>query len=71
MVWRVVPGNALAWSKGLVVSFTDHLCETKTKLELAKMLVQVAKENAALRDRVGELTHRIFWTEVQQRKDQP
>lgn len=51
------------------MSHLDHLMDARTKLELAKMLVQTAKENAALRDKVDELQHKIFWAEVQQRKE--
>ncbi len=51
------------------MSFLDHLLATRTKEELARMLVQTAKENAALRDKVGELKHTIFWNEVRHRKE--
>ncbi len=51
------------------MGFLDHLMATRTKEELARMLMQTAKENAALRDKVGELKHALFWTEVKQRKE--
>jgi hypothetical protein len=50
-------------------SFVDHLLETRTPLELARMLVQTARENAALRDKVSELQHALFWNNVKQQKE--
>ena len=44
------------------------LLHSRTPLELARELAATAKENAALRDRVGQLEHELFWTKVSQRK---
>ncbi len=51
------------------MSFVSHLYHTKTKMELAELLVATAKENAVLKDKVSELEHRIFWTQVKQEKE--
>ncbi len=45
------------------MSFVDHLLESRTPLELAKLLVQTAKENVALKDQIDALKHQIFWLE--------
>jgi hypothetical protein len=50
------------------MSLVEHLLETRTPLELAKLLAQTAKENAALKDEVDALKHTIFWMEVAERK---
>jgi hypothetical protein len=43
------------------MSLVDFLFEKRTKLELAKELAKTAHENAALRNRVYELEHELFW----------
>lgn len=48
--------NLIAW-----------LLKSRTPAELAIDLAAHAKENAALRDRVGQLEHELFWTKVRQR----
>lgn len=49
------------------MSLVDWLLKSRTPLELARDLAHHAKENAALRDRVGQLEHELFWTKVSQR----
>ena len=51
------------------MSFVDHLYQTRTPLELAKLAVQVAKENATLRDQVDALKHELFWMKIQIEKE--
>lgn len=47
------------------MSVVDHLVETKTALELAKMVYLLTVDNCALRDKVHELKHQIFWMQHQ------
>jgi hypothetical protein len=49
------------------MSLVDWLLNSRTPLRLAQELAAHAKENAALRNRVGELEHELFWTKVRQR----
>lgn len=48
------------------MSFYHHLLDTRTKEDLARLLVDTAKENAALRDEAGRLRHELFWLKVDQ-----
>ena len=41
----------------------------RTKEELARELVETAKENAALRNKAGALETEIFWMKVAERDD--
>jgi hypothetical protein len=43
------------------MSIIDHLVETRTALDLARDLVKVAKDNAALLNEVHRLKHELFW----------
>jgi hypothetical protein len=52
------------------MNLVEYLLKSRTKEELAKELAAHARENAALRDRAGELEHRLFWTEVALREAQ-
>ncbi len=49
------------------MSLVEYLLETRDKLELAKELARAAKENAALKDRVHELEHELFWMKAVER----
>lgn len=52
------------------MSLVEHLLETRSPLDLAKLAAATAKENAALKDRVHELEHELFWMKVAERNDQ-
>lgn len=43
------------------MSHQQWLLETRTKLELAQLLVKTAKAKAQLEDRVHELEYKLFW----------
>jgi hypothetical protein len=47
----------------------DHLLATRTKEDLARMLAQEAKANAALKDRISELKVELFWLLAKERDD--
>lgn len=47
-----------------------HLAATRTHLELAKLCAQLARENAALKDRAFALEHELFWTKVALRDEE-
>lgn len=47
----------------------EHLLATKTKEELAKLLVKHAHENAALKNEVHRLEHEVFWMKVVDRNE--
>lgn len=47
-----------------------HLLATRTPEELARMVVAVARDNAALRHRVDYLEHENFWLQAKER-DEP
>lgn len=49
------------------MSLTDYLLESRSKLELAKELTAMAKENAHLKNRVHELEHELFWMKSTER----
>jgi|GEM_PF-6547434 len=53
------------------MALVEYLLSSRTPLELAKELAQHAKENAALRDRVGALETELFWLKVAERKEKP
>lgn len=43
------------------MSLVDHLLETRSALELAKLAAKLAKENVELKDKVDALEHELFW----------
>jgi hypothetical protein len=49
------------------MSLYRYLLERKTKEELARELVALAKENAALRDRASVAEVEVFWLKVAER----
>jgi hypothetical protein len=49
------------------MGLVEHLLNTRTPLELAKLLAATAKENAHLRDKVHALEHELFWTKADQK----
>lgn len=49
------------------MSLYNFLMANRNKEDLAKELVATAKENAALRDRVDELSTELFWMKAQER----
>lgn len=46
------------------MSLFEHLMETRSKLELAKMLNQEAVKNAFLETKVNRLENELFWLKV-------
>ena len=46
------------------MSHFDYLMATRDKHEMARLLVETAKENAALRDQVGAAKHELFWLQA-------
>lgn len=54
------------------MSLYDYLMDTRDKTSLAKEVVKLAHENAALKNRVHELEHELFWhTAAISTKDKP
>lgn len=49
------------------MSLYNWLLEFKTKEEIARELVALAKENAALLDRAGAAETEVFWLKVAER----
>lgn len=52
------------------MSLVDHLFATRSPLELAKLAAGQAKEIAALKDRVHQLEHELFWVQAVERDTQ-
>lgn len=52
------------------MNLVDYLLKYRTPLELAKELAAKAHENAALKNRVGELEHQLFWMQVAERNSE-
>jgi hypothetical protein len=50
------------------MSLVDYLYKNRTQMELAKELAAKAHENAALKNRVHELEHELFWMRVAERQ---
>lgn len=51
------------------MSLYDHLLQSRTKEELAKEVVKLAKERVALQNRVSELEYENFWLKAKEQKD--
>jgi hypothetical protein len=51
------------------MSLYEHFIATRTKEELAKEAVRLAKEWVKLKDRVHELEHENFWLKAKERDD--
>lgn len=51
------------------MSLVDHLMKERSKLELAKELAQLAKENAALKRASLVLEVELFWLKVNLRNN--
>lgn len=51
------------------MSLVEHLLDTRTPLELAKMLAAEARDNARLKDQVGHLERELFWMRVEENEE--
>jgi hypothetical protein len=51
------------------MSLYNWLLANKTKEQIAKELVHLAHENAALKDRAGAAETELFWMKVKERND--
>lgn len=51
------------------MSLVAWLLSNRTTLQLAKELAQLAHDNAALRNRVHELEHEVFWMKAVERNE--
>lgn len=54
-----------------MMTLAEHLLKTRTPFELAKELAAIAKENAALKNRVHALEHELFWMHSAERDVNP
>lgn len=50
------------------MSLFDFLMQHRDKHELAKELAALARENAALKNRIHELEHEVFWLRAKEKE---
>lgn len=53
------------------MSLYNWLLEHKSREQLARELVALAKENAVLKDRAGAAETELFWVNAIERNDEP